>query len=164
MVGAGQQEALQRHHERLRRQPAVHRAVITDADKKRVEQEKVDRFISGAQCRRIDLDQELDGRTNRRRCEGGEERCDVCKKDDAMMEEGEALREACVAERSQEILDSGIGMSSQSFDQASMQSFDQGSIQSFDQASRPVMQLEARSSRRAAVVQPSSPSITQLEA
>ena len=56
-MGAGQQEALQKQYERSRRQPAVHRAVITDADKKRVEREKVDRFISGAHCRRIDLDQ-----------------------------------------------------------------------------------------------------------
>ena len=56
IVGAGKQEALQNHHARLRRQPVVHRAVITEADRKRVEREKVDRFISGAQCRRIDLD------------------------------------------------------------------------------------------------------------
>jgi len=78
IVGAGKQEALQNHHARLRRQPVVHRAVITEADRKRVEREKVDRFISGAQCRRIDLDQEMDGRTDRVRCEEGEERCDVC--------------------------------------------------------------------------------------
>ena len=138
MVGTGQQEALQKQHARSRRQPAVHRAVITDADRKRVEREKVDQFISGAQCRRIDLDRELDGRMNRRRCEEGEERCDVCQKDDAMMEEGEALREAYMAEqeRGQEILDSGIDMPSQSFDQASGQSLDQAS----SQASSPVMQ------------------------
>ena len=61
IVRAGKQEALQNHHARLRRQPVVHRAVITEADRKRVDQEKVDRFISGAQCRRVDLDREMDG-------------------------------------------------------------------------------------------------------
>jgi RecQ family ATP-dependent DNA helicase len=138
MVGAGRQEALQKHHERLRRQPAVHRAVITDADKRQVEQEKVDRFISGAQCRRIDLDQELDGRTDRRRCEEGEERCDVCQKSDSMMEEAEALREAYMAEQErQEALDSGIDMASQAFEQASSPSFEQTSSPLFEQASRP---------------------------
>ena len=72
----------------------VHRAVITEADKKRVDQEKVDRFISGAQCRRIDLDGEMDGRVDRVRCDEGEERCDICQGSDAMMEEAEALRQA----------------------------------------------------------------------
>jgi superfamily II DNA helicase RecQ len=50
IVGAGQQEALQNHYVRLRRQLVVHRAVIMEADKKQVEQEKVNRFISRAQC------------------------------------------------------------------------------------------------------------------
>jgi hypothetical protein len=118
MVGAGQQEALQSHHARLRRQPVVHRAIITEADKKRVEREKVDRFISGAQCRRIDLDREMDGRVDRVGCEEGEERCDVCRKSDAMMEEAEALRQAYIAEQEKErcqqgqALDSGIDIPS----------------------------------------------------
>jgi RecQ family ATP-dependent DNA helicase len=121
IVGAGQQEALQRHHARLRRQPVVHQAVITKADKKRVEQEKVNRFISGAQCRRIDLDQEMDGRTDRARCEEGEERCDVCQKSDNMMEEAEALQQAYTAEQRKEgrqhetVLDSGIDIPSSQF-------------------------------------------------
>jgi len=50
VVGAGKQEALQNHYVRLRRQPVVHRAIITEADKKRVDQDKVDQFISGAHC------------------------------------------------------------------------------------------------------------------
>jgi hypothetical protein len=99
MVRAGQQEALQSHHARLRAQPVVHRAVITEADKKRVEREKVDRFISGAQCRRIDLDQEMDSRVDRLRCEDGKERCDVCQESDNMMEEAEALRQAYIVEQ-----------------------------------------------------------------
>jgi RecQ family ATP-dependent DNA helicase len=117
IVGEGKQEALQTHHARLRRQPMVHRAVITEADKKRADQEKVDRFISGAQCRRIDLDREMDGRVDRLRCEDGEERCDICRKSDAMMEEAEALREAYQAEqnkryRSEQTFDSGIDIPS----------------------------------------------------
>ena len=111
---------MQNHHARLRRQPVVHRAVITEADRKRVEREKVDRFISGAQCRRIDLDQEIDGRTDRVRCEEGEERCDVCQKSDNMMEEAEALRQAYIAEQEEgrqheTVLDSGIDMPSSQF-------------------------------------------------
>jgi superfamily II DNA helicase RecQ len=102
ITGAGKQEALQNHHARLRRQPIVHRAVITEADKKRVDQEKVDRFISGAQCRRIVLDQEMDGRTDRVRCEEGEEHCDVCQKSDNIMEEAEELRQAYIAEQEKE--------------------------------------------------------------
>jgi superfamily II DNA helicase RecQ len=78
IVGAGKQEALQNHHARLRRQPIVYQAVIIEADRKRVEQEKVDRFISGAQCRRVGLDREMDGRVDRVRCEEGEERCNIC--------------------------------------------------------------------------------------
>ena len=46
IVGVGKQEALQNHHARLRRQPIVHRAIITEADRKQADQEKVDRFIS----------------------------------------------------------------------------------------------------------------------
>jgi hypothetical protein len=53
----------------------------------------VNQFISGEQCRRIYLDQEMDGRVDRVRCEDGEERCDVCQKDDEAMEEVEALRQ-----------------------------------------------------------------------
>jgi hypothetical protein len=45
---------------------------------------KVERFVGGAKRRRIFLDQEMDWRLVR--CEVGEERCDVCRKSDAMME------------------------------------------------------------------------------
>jgi hypothetical protein len=76
----------------LRRQLVVHRAVIIDADKKQVKREKVDRFISRAQCRRIDLDQEMDGQVDQVGCKEGEERCDIYQKSDAMMEEAEALQ------------------------------------------------------------------------
>jgi hypothetical protein len=91
MMAAGQQEALQQQHRRAQR-PGITRPVITNADQKRVEREKVERFISGDRCRRTYLDQEMDGRMDRVRCEDGEERCDVCQKDDAMLEEAEALR------------------------------------------------------------------------
>ena len=121
IVRAGKQEALQNHHARLRRQPVVHRAVITEADRKRVDREKVDQFISSAQCRRVDLDREMDGRVDRTRCEEGEERCDVCQNSDAIMEEAEALQQAYQAEedeqenrrcRLEQTLDSGINIPS----------------------------------------------------
>jgi RecQ family ATP-dependent DNA helicase len=50
----------------------------TEAEKKMAEAEKVQRFMSGARCRRVYLDQEMDGRRDRVRCEDGEEACDVC--------------------------------------------------------------------------------------
>jgi superfamily II DNA helicase RecQ len=84
LVKAGRQEALQR-------QPI--RRGISTADKQ-LDREKVNQFISGERCRRIYLDQEMDGRVDRVRCEDGEERCDVCQKDDEAMEEVEALRQA----------------------------------------------------------------------
>ena len=42
MVKAGKQEALQKHFKQLQRQLAVHTAIITDADRKQVEKERVD--------------------------------------------------------------------------------------------------------------------------
>ena len=72
MVEAGRQEALQG---RFRRRP---KRRINPMNKAQIEQEKVDRFISGEQCRRIHLDQEMDGRTDRIQCKEGEEQCDVC--------------------------------------------------------------------------------------
>jgi RecQ family ATP-dependent DNA helicase len=50
----------------------------TEAEKKMAEAEKVQRFMSGARCRRVYLDQEMDGRRDRVGCEDGEEACDVC--------------------------------------------------------------------------------------
>jgi superfamily II DNA helicase RecQ len=88
LVKAGRQEALQKQMQ-FRRQRRGRRV-----DKKEMEREKVDQFISGEYCRRICLDQEMDGRIDRVRCEDGEERCDVCEKDDGVIEEVEALREA----------------------------------------------------------------------
>jgi RecQ family ATP-dependent DNA helicase len=88
LVKAGRQEALQKQMQ-FRRQRRGRRV-----DKKEMEREKVNQFISGERCRRICLDQEMDGRIDRVRCEDGEERCDVCRKDDEAMEEAEALRQA----------------------------------------------------------------------
>jgi hypothetical protein len=75
----------------------------------------VDRFISGEQCRRIHLDQEMDGQTDHSRCEDGEERCNVCQKDDEVVVEAEALRQAYAEEEQSiyehdQMLDSGINM------------------------------------------------------
>jgi hypothetical protein len=84
-----------------------------------VERGKVEKFISGAKCRRTYLDQEMDGRVDRGRCEEGEERCDVCQKDDAELAEVEELRETYIREQEQRVMqerenDSGIGMTSSS--------------------------------------------------
>jgi len=111
LVETGRQEALQAQ---FRRQ-AVRR--VSAMDKARIEREKVNRFISGERCRRIHLDQEMDGRTNRIRCEEGEERCDVCWKDDEAAAEADALQRA-FAEQEQR-LDSAIDMPSSSMMQGS---------------------------------------------
>ena len=52
---------------------------------KQVDWEKMEKFLSGSKCRRIYLDSEMDDRQNRDRCEVGEERCDVCEKDHAII-------------------------------------------------------------------------------
>jgi hypothetical protein len=35
-------------------------------------------FVGGQRCRRVVLDGYIDGQFDRRGCEGGEQRCDVC--------------------------------------------------------------------------------------
>jgi superfamily II DNA or RNA helicase len=40
--------------------------------------EKIEQFMEGDRCRRVVLDQYMDGRPNREGCEEGEEPCDVC--------------------------------------------------------------------------------------
>jgi superfamily II DNA helicase RecQ len=94
LVGSGQQEALEQQHERMRRRGATPQVAITKEDKKRAERERVDRFISGTRCRRIHLDQAMDGQFDRVRCEEGEEVCDVCQKEDAMVAEANRLQQA----------------------------------------------------------------------
>ncbi|KFY69476.1 hypothetical protein V496_00214 [Pseudogymnoascus sp. VKM F-4515 (FW-2607)] len=78
----------------VQRQGVVPQVAITKEDKKRAEQDKVGRFISGARCRRVHLDQAIDDRFNRARCEEGEEVCDLCGKEDAMVGEADVLQEA----------------------------------------------------------------------
>ena len=164
IVGAGKQEALQNHHARLRRQPVVHRAIITEADRKRVDQDKVDRFISGAQCRRVDLDREMDGRVDRARCEEGEERCDICQDSDAMMEEAEALRQAyqeSVRSRPEPTLDSGIDIPSSQSIQSARQSVNPRVSPSASPRVSQSASPEVSQSASPTVSQPSSPPINQ---
>jgi hypothetical protein len=63
---------------------------MTAKEKQRIEQQKVKRFISGAGCRRVYLDQEMDGRIDQIRCEDKEEHCDICQISDVMMDDLEA--------------------------------------------------------------------------
>jgi hypothetical protein len=94
----GKQEALQKSHEQAQRQPFKFHIAMTGKEKERIERQKVERFVSGAKCRRIYMDQEMDGRINRVRCEHEEERCDVCCESDTMMEELEVKRQAYIQE------------------------------------------------------------------
>ena len=113
LMPVGRQEALQKVHEQAGRYPAKLQFCITAKEKQRVEQQKVERFVSGAKCRRVYLDQEMDGRIDRVRCEEGEERCDVCRASDAMMDELEAQRQAYVQQEHYQYnrgVDSGIQM------------------------------------------------------
>ncbi|KAK5279583.1 ATP-dependent DNA helicase sgs1, partial [Exophiala xenobiotica] len=87
LMPVGKQEALQKSHERAQRQAPKFHIAMSRKEKERVERHKVDHFISGSRCRRIYLDQEMDGRVDRVGCEDGEERCDVCEQGDIMIEQ-----------------------------------------------------------------------------
>ncbi len=113
LMPVGRQEALQKAHEQAQRRPAKFHISMTAKEKQRIEQQKVERFVSGAACRRVYLDREMDGRMDRVRCEDEEERCDVCQASDAMMDELEAQRQAYVQgeqEKQDRLMDSAIDM------------------------------------------------------
>jgi RecQ family ATP-dependent DNA helicase len=99
VMPAGKQEGFRKQQARMqaRTQPwKIRSRMISAADAKQVEWDKMERFLSGDKCRRIFLDAEMDARTDRLRCEEGEARCDVCEQDDAMMAELEAQRAAYI--------------------------------------------------------------------
>lgn len=52
-----------------------------------VERRLMERYMTGGRCRRIGLDEYLDGRLDRERCEEGEEKCDWCGGDDRSEDE-----------------------------------------------------------------------------
>lgn len=97
MVPEGRQESLQKRFEHARVSTRICDQG-TKEGKRRIEMERMERFISGSKCRRIHLDQQMDGRMDRIRCEAGEERCDVCQQSDAMMEQLEQQRQAWTAQ------------------------------------------------------------------
>jgi len=84
------QEALRKAHEQAQRRPGKFHISMMGKEKQRIEQQKVERFVSGAGCRRVYLDREMDGRMDRVRCRDKEERCDVCQASDAMIDKLEA--------------------------------------------------------------------------
>jgi len=86
---------------------------MTAKEKQRIEQQKVERFMSGAACRRVYLDREMDGRMDRVRCEDEEERCDMCQASDAIMDDLEAQRRVYIQreqEKQDRLMDSAIDM------------------------------------------------------
>jgi hypothetical protein len=104
-----QPRALARH---LKRKHEVARHI-------RKQVEKYEQFISGASCRRVHLDHELDGRTDRLRCEEREVKCDACVEEEREAAHIAALQCAYIAEQESEarreqdrMLDSGIDMPS----------------------------------------------------
>jgi RecQ family ATP-dependent DNA helicase len=110
VMAAGKQAALQKKQARARarRQPwKIQSRIMSAQEEKQVEWDKTERFLAGEKCRRIFLDAEMDGRGlglgydergPRVRCEEGEERCDVCEKDDIDAERSEAQRRAYIDE------------------------------------------------------------------
>jgi len=113
LMPVGRQEALQKAHEQARRRPVKFHISMTAKEKQRIEQQKVERFVSGAACRRVYLDREMDGRMDRVRCEDEEERCDMCQASDAMIDELEGQRQAYIQreqEKQDRLMDSAIGM------------------------------------------------------
>ena len=124
VMPAGKQEALQKKQARARArtQPwRIQSRIMSAQEEKQVEWDKMERFLVGEKCRRIFLDAEMDGRgyddrSQRVRCEEGEERCDVCETDDATAERIEAQRRAYVEEQEgqDQWTDSGIEVPSSS--------------------------------------------------
>jgi len=113
LMPVGRPEALQKAHEHAQQRPATFYISMTAKEKQRIEQQKVERFVSGARCRRIYLDHEMDGRIDRVRCEDAEERCDVCQASDTMMDELEAQRQVYIhraQEKQNRLADSAIHM------------------------------------------------------
>ena len=113
LMPIGRQEALQKAHEQAQRRPGQFHISMTVKEKQRIEQQKVERFVSGAGCRRVCLDREMDGRIDRVRCEDEEERCDVCQASDAMIDDLEAQRQAYIQreqEKQDRLIDSAINM------------------------------------------------------
>jgi superfamily II DNA helicase RecQ len=113
LMPVGRQEALQKAHKQAQRRPAKFHISMTAKEKQRIEQQKVERFVSGAGCRRVYLDREMDGRMDRVRCEDEEERCDVCQASDVMMDDLEAQRRAYIQqeqEKQDQLMDSAIDM------------------------------------------------------
>lgn len=98
LMSVGRQEALQKAHEQAQRRPVKFHISVTAKEKQRIEQQKVERFASGAACRRVYLDHKMDGRIERVMCEDGEGRCDVWQASDAMMDELTAQRQAYIQE------------------------------------------------------------------
>ncbi|KFZ23509.1 hypothetical protein V502_02010, partial [Pseudogymnoascus sp. VKM F-4520 (FW-2644)] len=102
VMPAGKQEELQKKIAQAKARTQlwkIQSCVMRLWETKQVEWEKMERFLSGSKCRRIYLDSEMDNRQDWKRCEVGEEQCNVCKKDDAMVEDGEAQRAAYVEEQ-----------------------------------------------------------------
>ncbi|KFZ24201.1 hypothetical protein V502_01319, partial [Pseudogymnoascus sp. VKM F-4520 (FW-2644)] len=131
VMPAGKQKELQNKIARVKARTQrwkIQSRVMRPWETKQVEWEKMERFLSGSKCRRIYLDSEMYYRQNRKRCEVGEERCDVCEKDNAMVEAEEARQAAYVEEqraigeqaaqdereRQDQWLDSGIDVHSSS--------------------------------------------------
>jgi superfamily II DNA helicase RecQ len=85
----------------------------------------IQEFISGAVCRRVILDQVMDGRMDRERCEEGEETCDVCQGKDEE-ERRQAVREGVIRRLNEEIDDSVSVVVDQADDNSSEVSIDQG--------------------------------------
>jgi superfamily II DNA helicase RecQ len=75
-----------RSHRAIHQQRAQFRALqsvtnfnlLNYQQQKEFEQDKFNHFLIGDICRRICLDHELDGKDDRRRCDAGEEHCDIC--------------------------------------------------------------------------------------
>ncbi|OBT70708.1 hypothetical protein VF21_10275 [Pseudogymnoascus sp. 05NY08] len=94
VMPAGRQEELQKKIARAKAQTQpwkIQGCVMRLWEVKQVEWEKMERFLSG--------NGEMDNRQDWKRCEVGEEWCDVCEKDDAMVEDREARRAAYVEEQ-----------------------------------------------------------------
>ena len=107
------QEVLQKAYKQVQRRLAKFYISMTTKEKQRIEQQKVKRFASGAACRRVYLDREIDRRIDRVRYKDEEEYCNIYQASDAIIDELEAQRQAYshrVQEKQDRVTDSTINI------------------------------------------------------
>ncbi len=92
----GRQEALQKVYKQAQRRLAKFYISITAKEKQRIEQQKVERFVSSTAYRRVYLDREINRRIDRVRYKDEEERYNIYRESNSIIEVLEAQQRAYI--------------------------------------------------------------------